>query len=103
MLVTVGDGFSIFGSHASSEVVWWCFSWGLVGGGGDVVICLACAPVFRRCEGPWRHNLGVRLRGGLLVGLRCFGIFIVGGLGCEHLIFFRGLWYLEVICVLLCV
>ena len=41
-LVIAGGGFSICGLRASSEIVWWCFCWrGLVGGGGDVVICLA--------------------------------------------------------------
>ncbi len=29
-----------------------------------------------------RHSLGVRLRGGLLVGMPCFGVFVIGGLVC---------------------
>ena len=40
-LVIVVDVFSISCSRAFSGVVWWCFCReGLVGGGGNVVICL---------------------------------------------------------------
>ena len=38
------------------------------------------------CGCPWQPNLGVRLRGGLLVGMRCLGIFVVEGLWCVFLV-----------------
>ena len=38
------------------------------------------------CECLWRFCLSVRLRGGLLVGVRCFDVVDVTGLGCELLV-----------------
>jgi hypothetical protein len=84
----VGDRLSVSGSHASCEVVcWWFCCGGLVGGDGDVVICLNCRLVSRCCKCPCRVRLGVRLlRGGLLMGMRCVGGFVVGRLGYELLV-----------------
>jgi len=44
----------------------------------------------------------VRLRGGLLVGMRCYGIFFVGELGCELLVLLEACGILR-LCVLCCV
>ena len=42
-----------------------------------------CEHVSGYCMCPWRFCLGVRLRGVLLVGVRCFGVADVEGVGCE--------------------
>ena len=55
---------------------------GLVGGGGYIVVCFICGHVYGCCKCPCRFCLGVRLRGGgVLVGVYCFGITVVGGWG----------------------
>ena len=67
--------------------MWWrvCWRW-WVGGGVDVVICFACGHVVGCGACPWRCSLGVRLRGGLLVGVRFVGVVMMGGLGCDLLV-----------------
>ena len=71
------------------------------GGDGDVVIWFVRGHV-SRCGGcPWRRpSLGVRLRGGLLVGMRCFGVFVIGELRCELLFLLAacGILRLSVFC-----
>jgi hypothetical protein len=62
-----------------------CWRW-WVGGGMDVVIRFACGHVVGRGACPWRFSLGVRLRGGLLVGVRFVGVVVMGGLGCDLLV-----------------
>ena len=58
----------------------------MVGDGGYVVVCSICGHVYRCCQFLWRFCLSVRLRGGLLVGVRCFDVVDVGGLGRELLV-----------------
>jgi len=53
----------------------------MVGGGGYVVVCFLCGHVSECCKCPWRFCLDVRLRGGLLVVVRCFCVADVGGWG----------------------
>ena len=87
--MVVGGRSSVCGLRASDGDVWCWLCWGLVGGGGDIVVCLARRPVLR-CSG-WacRPSLGVRLRGGLLVGARCFGVvFVIEEVGCELFVCF---------------
>jgi len=56
--------------------------------------------VSKCCGCPWQPSMGVRLRGGLLVGMRCLGVFFVEGLGCELLVLLEacGISGLSVFC-----
>ncbi len=56
---------------------------------GVVVICLVYGPVSRCCKCPCRISLSVCLRGGLLMEIRCFGIFFVRGWGMSFWFFQR--------------
>ena len=63
--------------------MWWrvCWRW-WIESGVDVVIYFACG--HGRCGAcSWRYSLGVRLRGGLIVGVRFVGVVVMGGLGCD--------------------
>ncbi len=87
--VIAGERLFISREQASGEVKWWgCCYRGLVGGGGNVVGCFICGYASGYCEYPWRFCLGARLQGGLLVGVRCFGVVDVEGFGCEPLFLF---------------
>ncbi len=83
----MGSRLTVSRLNASNAFEWWCSCrGGLVGGGGYVVVCSIFGHVSRCCECLWRFYLSVRLRGGLLVGVRCFDVVDVGGLKCELLV-----------------
>jgi len=78
-LVSLGVGFSIWGSRVFGGVVWWRVRWRLlVGDGEDVDVCsirvrvLGCGVCLRR------YGLGMCLRGGFSEGLgfrvRCMSV-----------------------------
>ena len=100
-LVIVGGGFSICGLCASGEAVWWRVYWRwLIGGGVDVVICFVFGHVLRCGVCPWRYSLGVRLRGGLLVGVRFVNVVVIRELGSGILVLLEacGISRLPVFC-----
>jgi len=81
-VVMVGDGFSIWGSCASGGVVYFIVCWGwLVGGSVDVVVRPVCGHMSLCGVCPCRYSLGVRLRGGLLVRVRCVSVALKRELG----------------------